>query len=134
MSIVYVKKFLRTCLVPNNSRLVWDRLPITLACAGLLAAVRADTVPNASGRIDALLLAFFAVVSVAWWRWRGDLRPYLLLQVLPLILIPMWQVIYHASSPDVVSGHTLKHLLATAAASAVVMRLRQRIQSPLSLL
>ena len=28
-------------LAPDNQRLVWDRLPIALACAGLLAGVRA---------------------------------------------------------------------------------------------
>ncbi|NTV96792.1 MAG: hypothetical protein HGA75_15495, partial [Thiobacillus sp.] len=33
-------------LDPDNFRLVWDRLPIALACAGLLAAVRAETRPH----------------------------------------------------------------------------------------
>src|SRR5471030_1580202 len=30
-------------LAPDNDRLLWDRLPIALACAGLLAAVHAET-------------------------------------------------------------------------------------------
>src|SRR5438045_5427692 len=30
-------------LAPDNDRLLWDRLPIALACAGLLAAVRSET-------------------------------------------------------------------------------------------
>ena len=33
-------------LAPDNARLVWDRLPIALACAGLLAAVRAECLPK----------------------------------------------------------------------------------------
>ncbi|MBA1914722.1 hypothetical protein HLX87_26595, partial [Escherichia coli] len=72
----------------------------------------------------------------------GDLRPYLVLQVLPLILIPLWQAIHRAPRIEriafaaamglyvlakiaevfdhpiadalgFVSGHTLKHLIAT---------------------
>ena len=77
----------------------------------------------------------------------GDLRPYLLLQGLPILLIPLWQWIYKAPSADrlafggalmlyiiakvaevndhqiaallgAATGHTLKHLLATAAAAS----------------
>ena len=46
-------------------------------------------------------LGVAAVASVLWW-WitngtgEGDLRPYLLLQGLPLVLIPLWQAIYGA--------------------------------------
>lgn len=147
-------------LAPDNGRLVWDRLPIALACAGLLAAVRAENVPNARGGFDAVLLGLFAIVSVAWWRISdehgyGDLRLYLLLQGLPLILIPMWQSIYRAPAMDrlafglalslyivakvaevmdhqlfatfgVISGHTLKHLIAGGGAAVLLSRLVQR--------
>lgn len=147
-------------LAPDNGRLVWDRLPIALACAGLLAAVRAENVPNAHSSKDAVLLGLFAIASVAWWRItdeyaNGDLRLYLLLQGLPLILIPMWQAIYRAPVTDrlsfgialllyivakgaeimdqqlfatfgVISGHTLKHLLAGGAAGILINRLVQR--------
>jgi hypothetical protein len=149
-------------LAPDNARLLWDRLPVALACAGLLAAVRAET-QLASGRHRyALLLVIGAVASVAWWYFTelqgaGDLRPYLLLQGLPLILIPLWQAIHRAPAADRrafaialflyvlakvaelhdhelleilgwISGHTLKHLLATAAAAALVNRLVQRVR------
>lgn len=147
-------------LAPDNARLVWDRLPIALACAGLLAAVRAENVPNARSGMDAILLGLFAIASVAWWRItdehaNGDLRLYLLLQGLPLILIPMWQSIYRAPAMDrlafgfalllyivakaaeimdqqlfstfgVISGHTLKHLIAGGAAGVLMSRLVQR--------
>ena len=131
-------------LAPDNARLVWDRLPIALACAGLLALA--------------------AVASVAWWYFTdlagaGDLRPYLLLQGLPILLIPLWQWIYQAPTADrlafggalaiyvvaklteindhqiaavldPVSGHTLKHLLATGAAALIVGRLAFRLRAP----
>lgn len=147
-------------LAPDDARLVGDRLPIALACAGLLAAVRAECLAKPASRAATLWLGMFAVASVAWWvvtgqTGAGDLRPYLLLQGLPLILIPLWQWLYRAARRDklafagalalyvaakfaelgdhallaslgVISGHTLKHLLATAAAAVLVARLVER--------
>ena len=153
-------------LAPDNARLLWDRLPIALACAGLLAAVRTENQLLADGKSTTAWLGVFAVGSVAWWyvtdqRGQGDLRPYLLLQILPLVLIPLWQAIYRANRADRlwfglalllyvfakgaelrdhelltavgwVSGHTLKHLLATAAAALLVGRLACRVRVPAS--
>jgi len=147
-------------LMPDNDRLVWDRLPIALACAGLLAAVRAETRPGTDIHTWSLLLSAAALASVGWWHYTdlgglGDLRPYLLLQGLPLILIPLWQAIHGAPRQDRIvfavalglyalakvselydhqimallgefSGHTLKHLLATAAALVLTWRLVRR--------
>ena len=146
-------------LAPDNARLVWDRLPIALACAGLLAGVWGQTaLPAGRAAPVAGLLGLYAVASVLWWystelQGAGDLRPYLLLQILPILLIPLWQAIYKAPMADrlwfgaalllyvcaklteasdqavlvatgmALSGHTLKHLLATAAAAALVHRL-----------
>jgi hypothetical protein len=150
-------------LAPDNARLIWDRLPIALACAGLLVGVRGDTRPGSKTEIEAIVLALFAVASVAWWVYTDrmgadDLRPYLLLQGLPLVLIPLWQAIYRAPRADriafaaamalyvlakvtevldheianalgVVSGHTLKHLIATMATAAVVFGLTRRFSA-----
>jgi hypothetical protein len=147
-------------LAPDNARLIWDRLPIALACAGLLVGVRGDTQPGLKTEIEAIVLGFCAVASVAWWVYTDrsgadDLRPYLLLQGLPLVLIPLWQAIHRAPRADriafaaamvlyvlaklaevldheianalgFVSGHTLKHLIATAATAAVVWGLTLR--------
>jgi len=147
-------------LAPDDARLVWDRLPIALLCAGLLAAARAENLPHENGKTTAFLFAVLAIISVDWWRITGengigDLRPYLLLQLLPLLLIPMWQAIYRAPQQDriafgaggicyviaklaeindhaihavlgFVSGHTLKHLLAALAAGIIVNNLIRR--------
>jgi hypothetical protein len=150
-------------LAPDNQRLVWDRIPIALACAGLLAGVRAETKPDTHISLYAAAVALLALVSVAWWHFTdqpqrpGDLGPYLLLQLSPLVLIPLWQAIYGAPRLDRIcfgvaillyvlakvaelwdhdilaalgwiSGHTLKHLLATLGAFVLVARLRGRIQ------
>ena len=147
-------------LAPDNASLVWDRLPIALACGGLLAGVRGDALKRRSDFMAAVL-AVFAIASVAWWHFTGqsgvgDLRPYLLLQALPIILIPLWQWLYNipraerwafagalllyviakfaelydhelAAILGVVTGHTLKHLLATAAAAGIVGSLIRRV-------
>lgn len=153
-------------LAPDDLRLVWDRLPIALACAGLIAAVRAETVARHDPRIEAAALALFGIASVAWWHFTndngaGDLRPYLLLQLLPIVLIPLWQWLHGSDRRDrlwfgaalalyvvaklaelndhellaassFLSGHTLKHLLATLAAWLIVARLVKRVRVPAS--
>ncbi|MCX7156376.1 MAG: hypothetical protein NTW45_08045 [Rhodocyclales bacterium] len=150
-------------LAPDNASLVWDRLPIALACGGLLAGVWGDVRQQESRGLVAGL-ALIAVASVGWWYFtdlsgNGDLRPYLLLQGLPILLIPLWQWIYNTPGPDRLAfgaalalyviakfaelndheiaaalggltGHTLKHLLATAAAGLIVARLVRRIHAP----
>jgi len=92
-------------LAPDNARLFWDRLPIALACGGLVAGVYPELHPRASGRLWAALMAIAAVLSVLWWsytdsRGQGDLRPYLFLQAAPLVLIPLWQAIHRAPRAD----------------------------------
>lgn len=154
-------------LAPDNARLVWDRLPIALACAGLLAGARADNLAHERCARDTLLFALAAGASVAWWAITdrngvGDLRPYLLMQALPLLLIPAWQLAGGAPAVERrafgaalllyclakaaeladrpvldalgwMSGHTLKHLLAAAAAALIVSRLIARTaHSPLA--
>jgi hypothetical protein len=141
-------------LAPDDARLVWDRLPIATACAGLLAGVRAEASPRRHELLATAILTAAAVASVLWWQvtdraGEGDLRPYLLIQALPLVLIPVWQWTSHAavtrriafgvaillyvaakiaelndhvlySALGFISGHTLKHLLATMAAAVIV--------------
>jgi hypothetical protein len=151
-------------LAPDDFRLVWDRLPISLTCAGLLAAVRAEARRDGHVVRDTVLLALFGVGGVAWWygtllAGQGDLRPYLLLQGLVVVLVPLWQAQGRAATADRlwfgaalglyllarvaelndqawlaatgwISGHTLKHLLATAAAAVLIVRLVRRAASP----
>jgi hypothetical protein len=147
-------------LAPDNARLVWDRLPIALACAGLLAAVDADTRGARQPPWILAMLVAGAIASVWWWsfteaRGAGDLRPYLLLQAAPFFLIPLWQANHgsprgerlafgaaialyalakvaelgdHAifAALGFMSGHSLKHLLSTAAAAVLVASFVQR--------
>ena len=52
---------------PDDARLVWDRLPLTLVVAALLAFVLADRVDPAFARAAWWPLALLGAVSVLWW-------------------------------------------------------------------
>lgn len=136
-------------LAPSDARLVWDRLPITAAIAATVAVVAADRLgPRlARGLLPALLV--LGVASVAWWRATSDLRPYVLVQAVPLLGVPLMLALYPGGRPGsgwlvaalgcavasracelldapifvltgAVSGHTLKHLAAAASTAAIL--------------
>lgn len=147
-------------LEPNNVRLAWDRLPIALACAGILDAVVAEQCGVVDVRRLRPLLWAWAPLSVLWWYWSefhgaGDLRPYLFLQGLPLLMIPLLLVLFPSTRisqlglggailayvvakgfeladhqvlemTGCLSGHTVKHVFAALAGGAVVWMLRSR--------
>lgn len=76
-------------LEPNNSTLVWDRLPMTFAFMSLFAIIISECVDVKIGKILLLPLLIVGVVSVAYWQWFDDLRFYALVQFLPILLIPI---------------------------------------------
>ena len=136
-------------LGPGNDSLVWDRLPMTLAFMALFSIVLGEHVSEALGRHMLLPLLAAGAGSVFFWfvsesHGQGDLRPYALIQFLPMILIPLvlqlypsrfdrtgfiWGmiVVYAAAklfeyadynvfrAALLISGHSLKHLIAAAA-------------------
>lgn len=140
---------------PNDATLVWDRLPMALAFAGLVAGTLAD---RALPRIAWLLLAFAAVGagSVIYWTVSANLAPYLVVQVgfiaAALIATACLDSNYtHANRVYAaaglyavamiferldhqvysllggwISGHTLKHLIACTAILVVYAMLRAR--------
>jgi hypothetical protein len=84
---------------PTNATLLWDRLPIAWACASLSVALLAERAHPRFGSAPFLFSAMaVATLSVFWWWWTlapqgnlagGDLRPYLFVQFLPMLLIPL---------------------------------------------
>jgi hypothetical protein len=79
-------------LAPDNARLVWDRLPLSMTFMSVVAAVIADRMPP---RIGLWLLPIFLSVgfgSVLQWYWSetkgaGDLRFYAAVQVYSVLVI-----------------------------------------------
>lgn len=142
-------------LDPSPQSLVWDRLPMTLAFMALFSMVVGDRV---SEQLGARLLwpsVLLGVASVTYWYWsevqgRGDLRPYVIVQFLPMLIIPLLLLLYSGKRMGTVflwatlctyalakvaeyfdpaifswlgfwSGHTLKHLLSALAVLWVVL-------------
>lgn len=85
--------------MPNNDRLVWDRLPITVGFMGFFAAVISERVSLRAGRALLWPLVVVGVASVFYWHWTelqgaGDLRWYLLVQLYPLLAIPFLMALF----------------------------------------
>jgi hypothetical protein len=72
-------------LAPSNERLVWDRLPMSIAFMSLLAAIISERIDAKAGVISLLPLLMLGAGSVIYWylseqTGTGDLRPYVLVQ------------------------------------------------------
>lgn len=133
---------------PSDSRLVWDRLPMTMIFMSFLTCVLAEQRP---APMLAILLAL-GIGSVIWWNFTNDLRPYAVIKFVPIFLVLpilwssperkwLWAVLglfglaqvaelgdraIYSHAP--LSGHTLKHLLA-AGAIYCILRWRYKLQA-----
>ena len=81
-------------LEPNNDRLVWDRLPMTIAFMGLFASTISDRIGTTAGKWLLWPLIWLGIASVVSWhlseqRQAGDLRLYGFVQFYPLVTIPV---------------------------------------------
>jgi hypothetical protein len=145
---------------PDNQTLLWDRLPMTIAFMALFSAIVGETISSQIALKLFLPLLASGIASVVYWhvselKGHGDLRAYVLVQFLPVLLMPLilwlfnsrltgnkyiWGIIgayaisklleffdapiYSAS--NVISGHSLKHLIAAFAALIFYWALRSR--------
>lgn len=146
-------------LAPDNERLFWDRLPMTVAFMSLIAAQVVDRLAVRAGL--ALLLPLLALGAASVLHWRaterlggGNVLPYAILQgasVVLLLLLAYANPSRYSNGTDVywvfagyvlakvfesadhatyalghvLSGHTIKHVVA-AVAGAVVCRMLLR--------
>lgn len=82
-------------LAPDNARLFWDRLPMTIAFMALFSAFIADRVHRRIGIFWLLPVVLCAgLASVVYWDFseslgRGDLRWYILVQFYPMAALPV---------------------------------------------
>lgn len=170
LRLAYVVFFLGTTLVaigsgcyhlaPSDASLVWDRLPMTVAFMAFLAILVGEQIGPAIGaRLLAPLVAA-GLLSVAYWvitaqHGAGDLRPYVLVQFLPMILTPLLLLLFPSpfthsgllwglvvayvlaklfeilDAPifnllHVVSGHSLKHIAAALGTYFVLLSATRR--------
>jgi hypothetical protein len=81
-------------LAPSNQRLMWDRLPMSLAFVSLLSACIAERISLKIGLAALPLLLLVGAGSVVYWRLseqsgNGDLRLYILVQFYSALAIAM---------------------------------------------
>jgi hypothetical protein len=81
-------------LAPGNERLVWDRLPMSVAFMSLFAAVIIERISRKAGLILLVPLVAVGVASVIYWNiteqtGRGDLRPYVVVQFYTMLAVAM---------------------------------------------
>jgi hypothetical protein len=91
-------------LSPDNYRLVWDRLPMTLVMAGFLSVLIMDRTKRRVPWILPLLVVL-GIGSVLNWRWsevhgHGDLRWYALFQALAILTGLLLLVMFRAQRSE----------------------------------
>jgi hypothetical protein len=129
---------------------------MSIGFMALSVAVLADHI---NPRLEKILLApalVLGLASVIYWHYTDDLRPYVLVQFLPLLMLPALLFLFRGARQDrgfllaalliymlsklaehfdhalfgltgeVVSGHSLKHLLAATALLVIYWMLRRR--------
>lgn len=135
-------------LAPSDATLIWDRLPLAVVFAGVLLTAWASSGIAPPSKAEAALFVLASLGSVGWWVFLGSLWPYAILQfgglaaILVLAvrnrLVPagawwLLLLLYALAKAcemldqaiwdwthQVVSGHTLKHLMSAAAGSCLL--------------
>ena len=137
-------------LAPDNPSLAIDRLGIVVAFAGLLGVAVADRVSSRAGVATATFVLALGPLSVGIWADSGNLLPWVLLQgggmllvavlaactplrsawglrLLPIVMIYAAAKLLEANDHAVfeatrglLSGHSLKHMVAAFAAWPVI--------------
>jgi hypothetical protein len=143
----------------DGGTLFWDRLPMAFGFMGLFAAIIAERIDARLGRLLLVPLVLFGAGSVLYWRLTGNLLPYGLVQYGSIAAILVLCAIYRPrytrgadvvhviaiyalakvaevldariyAFGEVVSGHTLKHLIAAVATYWILRMLQLRSVLP----
>jgi len=79
-------------LSPDNARLTWDRLPMSVAFMALLAAMISERIHPRAGMALLGPLVLVGIASVLYWHWgeaagTGNLRPYVAVQFFAILAV-----------------------------------------------
>lgn len=142
-------------LAPSDATLAWDRLPMTLAFAGIVGAALAVRVGERVARAVLPALVLLGFVSVMYWRMTGDLSLYAIVQggsALAVVSLAWlvrnardpfpwgWVIAFYAlaklaefgdaaiwqATGGLVAGHAIKHVAAACAGVAALSPLWSR--------
>jgi len=149
-------------LAPGDGTLFWDRLPMTIAFSGLFAAVIGEYLSVAAAKRWLPLFLAIGAASVIYWQWTesrgvGDLRPYAIVQFLPMLAIPAILVVSKRENDigryiwlmiasyvlakvfeqldvaiyegiRIMSGHALKHFASAIGPALLALALSRRVE------
>jgi len=130
-------------LLPNDARLLWDRLPMTLVFMSFLTSVLFEDQRSRFANALLITLLTMGASSVVWWSATGDLRFYVLVQFVPMLILltkhrsaggrgTLLAVLGLYAAAKIaelfdqrvysllpISGHTCKHVMAALAAYSI---------------
>jgi hypothetical protein len=141
---------------PDSKSLLRDRLPMTAGFMGMFAALLGEFVDTRLTRYLLFPLILTGLASVLVWYWFDDLRLYVWVQFMPLLVIPVLFLLYRKSythswlivvalmcyvlaklleAYDVpvfhfmqneMGGHAIKHVIAALGGTVILWMLRVR--------
>lgn len=148
-------------LNPDNASLAWDRLAMTIGFMSLFALVIGEYVSATWANRLLIFLLLIGAGSVWYWlrteiQGVGDLRPFALVQFLPMLLVPLIMIlrrersdmglylvgmmVFYAGAKiveyydapiftagELISGHSLKHVFAALAGGSLLLGLHRRL-------
>lgn len=145
--------------LPTTETLVWDRLPMTIVFTSFLSALLTERINEEFGLKSWIPFLIFGIGSVFYWAWTeeksaGDLRPYILVQFLPIILALVILALFPSKASErkyfggivlfygiskfcehfdeeiyelfIFSGHTFKHIFAGISVFCILAMLQKR--------
>ncbi len=142
-------------LEPNDATMIWDRMPMTIVFASICSLVIADRMSVELAKKIHVPLMITGIISVLLWHWTGDLRPFFFFKHEPIIII-VTLLIFGKATYDretdyfialglfllatvleladstiygittIISGHTLKHILAGIACWVLLRMIQTR--------
>jgi hypothetical protein len=127
---------------PNDSTLVWDRLPMTIVFMALVSIIISEFISSKHGRLILYPAILVGLLSVVYWMIFNDLRFYAMVQFYPMVAIPVILIFFKSKynltigywllllayviakvleyydvqvndSLAYISGHSLKHIFAS---------------------
>lgn len=144
-------------LAPTNATLVWDRLPMTILFMAIFCVLIGEHISYTAARRLLWPLIILGIASIYYWHvtetaGQGDLRPYGLVQFVPMLMIPLILLLYPSRTGNtpylwgligfyalsklaeffdaelyamgtLLSGHSLKHLLGAVGAYMLYLAL-----------
>ena len=150
-------------LWPSNDSLVWDRLPMTIAFMSLFSIIISEFTSPGFGKMLLFPLIIFGAYSVFYWHSTenggvGDLRLYILVQFLPVLVIPLILLLFKPTFTRIsgywillfayilakllehfdsqiynvlffISGHSVKHVIAAMGVYLLLVSYNNREQA-----